>query len=737
MTIRHHRKLRGLLCASTALIVGAGLGYAQEVDPTVADDPSSAERGLRLDTVEVTSLMREQGLQDVPISVQVVDGETLERFNVQTFDELDTSIPNLEINDTPGNNEIYVRGIGTQSGNLAFEQSVSMFVDGVYGGRARLFQVPFLDVERIEVLRGPQGALVGKNTSAGAIKIVSNQPTDQFEASVTGEYEFEFDTTTLTAVLSGPVSERLKARLAVKSSQDDGYTYNQTKGRMEPSNDLNAARFWAVYDASDNVTVSAKLDYAKAELSGTPFETGAIGAEADYVKESDDVLIPEHDDTESFVGQVNADIRLGEFMLQSITAYGDLDSENFVDADFTGVPMLAATFYDGYSQFSQELRLLSPSGQAFEYILGAMYLDQDVDIRRQSFFNFGPFSGNDERVFAQSSEVFSVYGQGTWNVTDTVRLIGSVRYTSEDKSATLDRSSVGVVPPSSFLTSLSGDRSEDQLDPAVTLQWDATDNVMLYATYAKGSKGGGFAGASSNAVASNFEFEPEEAETIELGAKTTLLDGRATFNAAFFSTDYTDLQVSQFNGVSFDFGNAASAKTEGMELEGALQIAEGVSLAGSLAYLDASYDSYPNGPCVAPDNVIPGCVGDISGARLQNAPEWSGNLNLDIERDLTSTLVWRGNVGVSYRSDYFTNATLFDDARQDAFAKVDLRLAIGNPDRNWEVALVGKNLTDEKTISQAFETPFSAPPGSTPDYTTVTKLADRPRTVAIQVTLRN
>lgn len=723
-------RYRQVLCATTALMAFCvGTATAQEAEGQGED--------LRLRTVQVTATMREQGLQDVPISVHVVGGDSIEKFGLQTFEDLDNLVPGLIISDSPGNNEIFIRGIGTQSGNLAFEQSVSMFVDGMYGGRARLFQVPFLDIERIEVLRGPQGALVGKNTAAGAISVITRKPTDETELSLTGDYEFEFGSYSLTGIASGALTDRLKARLAIKSSDQGGFVYNRNKGKDEPENELFAARLTTTFDASDSLRFTGKLDYAKSDLSGVPFETVALGQNIDFVKESDDVIFAERDSTESFISLLKTEVDVGEHLLEFITAYGDLNSSNLVDSDFTAVPMLGSVFKDGYSQFSQEVRLVSPAGKTFEYIVGALYLDQDVNLRQETHFNFGPFAGNDIRAYTQNSEVISVFSQGTWNVTDALRVIGSLRYTEEKKSATLDRGSVGVVPPSSLTTELSASRKEDQVDPAVTLQWDATPDVMIYGTYAKGSKGGGFAGASSNATAANFEFEPEESESYEIGMKSTLFDGRANFNVAAFSTEYTDLQVSQFNGVAFDFGNAASAEAKGVEIEGAAQIARGVSLSAALAYLDAKYKSYPAGPCIAPDHIIPGCVADISGARLLNAPEWSGAFGIDVERDLTENFLWRGNLGVTYRSDVFTHPTLFADSLQEAHAKLNLRIGLANRADTWEIAFVGKNLTDEKTFGQSFETPFSAPAGATPDHTSVTKLPEPPRTLAIQFTIRN
>ena len=689
-----------------------------------------------LDEIIVSAQKREQSIQDVPISIKVVDGEAVDRFNISTFEELDSFIPNFNVADTPGNNEIYIRGIGSQSGNLAFEQSVSMFIDGVYGGRGRLFQTPFLDVERIEVLRGPQGALVGKNTSAGAISIITRKPGDEQELSVTGEYEFVDDSFSVTGIASAPVTDRFAARVAVKYDNIGGYMENQTLGDDEPQRENWAARFTGVLEASDTVTLTGKVEYSDFRIDGTPFETVTIGQAPDYIKEADDTLLEELDETQSLLATVTADISLNDFTLKSITGYGLLDSKNFVDSDFSAAPNLASTFFDDYEQISQELRLVSPTGGLVDYIVGALYLHQTVDITRQTIFSFGPFDGTSNRNYSQKSDVISVYGQATWNIREYLRLTGSLRYTYEEKSATLMRPNTGILPPSVLGASLSASRSENQVDPSVNIQWDVVPDVMLYASFARGSKGGGFAGASSGATAANFEFEDETATSYEIGAKTGFWDGRATLNIAGFFTKYKDLQLSQFNGVSFDFGNAAEAESKGVELEALVSPVDGVTFSGALAYLDAEYTSFPNGPCIAPDHTIPGCVADISGADLVHAPTWSGNLALDVERPLVNSIVWRANLSVGFRSDEFVHPTLFDDAVQDAHAKVDLRFALGDNENHWEVAVIGRNIFDKETISHAFETPFSAPPGATPDHTSVTKLVDEPRTVAVQGTLR-
>lgn len=269
------------------------------------------------------------------------------------------------------------------------------------------------------------------------------------------------------------------------------------------------------------------------------------------------------------------------------------------------------------------------------------------------------------------------------------------------------------------------------MDASVKLQWQVNDRTMLYLSYAEGSKGGGFAGASGSVLAENFEFGPESSTSYEVGAKLDVFGGRGFVGLAAFTTTYEDLQTASFNGVAFDFANAAEADTRGVEVESSLTLNDEWQLNASLAYLDAEYEKYVNGACIAPNHVIPGCVEDLDGTDLPNAPKWSGRLDVQYLRPVAD-LVFTADLGVSFRDDYFVHPSLFDEVHQDAYAKLDLRLELASEARGWSVALLGKNLTDEETFSQGFETPGSAPPGAIPDHTTATQLMDIGRTVAVQ-----
>ncbi|MFW6093679.1 MAG: TonB-dependent receptor [Pseudomonadota bacterium] len=691
--------------------------------------PVWASESAVIEEVVVTAQKREQSLADVPISINVVAGDTLDSYSIVTFEDLDEHVPNLLVTDSPGNNQIYIRGIGTESGSLALEQSVSLFVDGIYAGRARQFQEPFLDVERVEVLRGPQGALVGKNTSAGAISIVSRLPTNETEVRVDGEYEFEHDGYSTTAILSGPLSDAFRARLVTKYEEVGGYVRNTVKDRDEPDGDRLLMRGTGVVDVTEAVTATVRLEYAESDIDGHPFVTIPLGGDYDWQRAAD---AEEYDEQDTLNASITVDAPLGGHTLTSITGYVDLDSENFVDADFTAAPLVGASFYDDLQQFSQEFRLLSPTGGQLDYVLGVYYLDRDVDIYRETFWNLGPFTGTSNRDYRERSELYSVYGQVEYGLSETVSAVASARYTDEDKEADLVRFNDGLAPPSQLDTPISGALSEDEVDLSAKLQWQATDYAMLYLSYAEGSKGGGFAGASASVLADNFEFGPETSQSWEAGAKLDLSDGRGFVSAALFTTTYEDLQLASYNGVAFDFANAAEAESRGVEIDSAWTLGEGWQLNGSVAYLDTEYEDYPNGACLAPDNVIPGCVEDLSGTSLPHAPQWTGRVDVQYSRAVGGGRWFTADAGVSFRDDFFTHPAQFAESRQDAFAKLDLRLELADERQGWTVALVGRNLTDETTITQSFETPASAPPGTTPDYNLASGYVDVGRTIALQ-----
>ncbi len=311
-------------------------------------------------------------------------------------------------------------------------------------------------------------------------------------------------------------------------------------------------------------------------------------------------------------------------------------------------------------------------------------------------------------------------------------MTAGLRQTWEEKTADQTRATSGVVPPTWVNTPLSGQRDESQLDPSLQVQYTHSRDVMFYASYAKGSKAGGFVGAQSTGGQNAFEFEGETSQSIELGTKLTLLDGQATLNIAAYTSKFEDLQVSGFNAATNAFitTNAASAKSQGVEVEGNWRVNSSVSVSGSLAYNDATYDSYPTAPYIWKNGVPPAanCVEDIGGTTLPRAPKWSGAFNVNIDHPLQNGLRVLADATVRGRSGTYLEENYSPASYQDSFGKVDLRLGLAAADDSWTLALIGRNLTNEWTASHAYGTPFIA--GSQ------TYVVDPGRVVSIQLGLR-
>jgi iron complex outermembrane receptor protein len=715
-----------MLLASSSLALGSAAHAAQQ-------DPVAAEPVTSVGEVLVTARKRTERLQDVPISVNVTSGEELASQDVRNLEALSGSVPNLHIQATPGNNAIYIRGIGSSPGNLAFEQSVGLFVDGAYAGRGRQFAAPFLDVASVEVLRGAQGALFGKNTAAGAINITSNGPTAsrQMATTVTGTVDGD-NGYEVTQIISGPITDKLLVRLAGKYSDNEGWLENTTTGDHNPAREDLIGRAVIDYLASDTLSFRLKVEGASQDLTGQPMSSVAPGDAKSFTRATTPGL-PDFDNANSFnsVLTINKDFSNG-VTLTAITAYSAFDYDKQIDSDFTINPLLRTTFQEEFNQVSQEVRLTSPADGPLTWIVGAYAHRNEIDMHQNSSILMGPFNGASDRLFNQTNESYSLYGQATYAFNDQWKLTAGLRQTWEDKAADQTRSTSGAVPPSWVNTPLSGQREESQLDPSVQVQYVLDRNTMFYASYAKGSKAGGFVGAQSTGGQDAFEFEGETSQSFEVGTKLTLLNGRATLNLAAYSSKFEDLQVSGFNAATNAFitTNAASAKSQGVEAEGAFRIHPSVTLSGSVAYNDAKYDSYPTAPCVYKNGVAPpaNCVEDIGGVRLPRAPKWSGALTLNVDHPLDNGMRLLADATMRGRSGTYLEENLNPKSYQEGFSKVDLRLGVVAADDRWTLALIGRNLTNEWTASHSFGTPFLA--GSQ------TYVVDPGRVVSIQLGLR-
>jgi iron complex outermembrane receptor protein len=772
-------KLRSIILL-LPLLSAAGLTHAAQI----------------LEEVVVTATKRASNLQDVPISVGVVTAEFIDNFNIKDISDVQNFVPGLQVQQTFGSWAVRIRGLGSGITNLAFDSSVPVYVDDVYCGRGKCLESAFLDVERLEVARGPQGALYGKSTIAGAISSISAKPTDEFQAEIRIGTELEYGGYTANGYVSGPLLDNLRARLAVKTSDLDGYTDNIATGDEDGSQEINAFRLGFEWDAGDITSFYLKLESGESNTQGRNNQLVKPGLmsrsttdpNAEY-KADDKRSVSTGEAKEDFYDYewnsvtLKMETEVAGHSLMAVAGYWEYENSWFLDVDGHPERILNTALQDEYDQTTLELRILSPANQTIEYIAGIWYQNSDLATRQLS--PFGPLfwqaaigipiavgvtipplsqaftsgSGMD-RNFSRDSKAYSVYGQVTWNVNDQLKVIADVRYTDEEQDA------VGFAFPLTFPTAntfeplrvLQGgpghdpeylyrqNRSDDSIDPSIKVQYELNDNTMTYLSYAEGSKSGGmkandpklgalllqrandtaylqkFAGISavdSDVILNGltlkqgngvFDFEDEEAESWELGMKASLAGGSVNLNAALFTTEFTNLQTSNYDGTQFIIGNAGSATVDGLEVELTWQASANLRLHSSVSWIDAGYDDFAGAQCVVDSNDAPANADcdpvtgteNQKGEKLERSPDMEFNLSALWESQLTDTILLKASTSVYHSDDYFVQPTQAQFSTQDSFTKYDLRVALAGNDDSWEIALTGRNLGDEMVIQHAY-----------------------------------
>ena len=802
----------------------AGVALAIGVTPAaLAQDDQ-----VTLDEITVTAAYREQSLQDVPVSISAVTGDRLVETGFQKAEDIQFLVPNFNINETGIATNIFIRGIGSGI-NQGFEQSVGTYIDGVYYGRAQQIRAPFLDLERIEVLRGPQSILFGKNSVAGALNITTAGPTDEFEGSIFVANEFEDSETIVEAVLSGPFSDRVRGRVAARSRTLDGYVTNATLGTDEPEREDWTVRGTLEIDVSDNMTATLKAEIGEFDVTGRNIEIvneqpAAAGPfaglqynqilQAVFMQDASvgnvvqDGIRSSNGDfsfNESETFMLELDWAIGELDLESITAISDFEYDELCDCDFTGSNIFFAALQESYSQFSQEIRVSSPVRDNFDWIAGVYFQSSDHDYQDQIIVEptsvlvpainaQAPGAGNlvagtqAARVASVENDVMSAFAQFNWHLSDTFTLQLGGRVTKDERDGnrtlgiqTIDGTPLTVADPnvgaavvyanlfgitsttlgdlaalgdptSQFLLGqlgalpVSGSRDETKFSPEIKGVLQLNDDTMLYASWSNGFKSGSFDFRANNRnfyadMATSFEFDDEEASNFELGGKFTLADGAAEVNAALFFTQYDDLQISIFDGVlGFNVGNAAEAEISGLEVDGRWAASDSLTISGGFAFIDFEFSDFRNGQCYfgqTPDVDLDGdgtpelCA--YTGNPTQSVSDFQATRSVMHYASLGGDLELRTSVDVFHTGEYEASATFDPALVQDAYTTFNLRLGVGPQSGTWEVALLGKNLSDERILTFGGDTPLA---GSTFGAKSNYAFFTRGRTLTLQGTLR-
>jgi len=750
------------------IYIGLTAGLILLSTPAIAQvEGQTASTGM-LEEVVVTAQKREETLQDVPISIVALSGDTVRNLNIYKMEDLQLKVPNLQMTESGISTQMYIRGIGTGN-NQGFEQSVGMYVDGIYYGRQQMIRQPIFDIQRVEVLRGPQGILFGKNAIAGAVAYTTTKPTSEFDSYLRADYDWDHNGTIFEGMLNGG-TDTLAARISVRKFDDDGWLVNSIEGRDEPQRDDFAIRGQLRWQPSDNLDMNLKIERQEFDTTGRQIEiiednpavppsrfTGFTYAQIlDFLGRPQGIPEAELDGRRSADGgdfsnnevtnvTFTLNYALGANTLTAVTGWMEYDFTEICDCDYTGAPVFNVLLDEGYEQFSQEIRLASPGGETLDWLFGVYYQDSDLDFKDSILvpqdsvlgllapalgFILGTQAARD---FTQTSKLFAGFGQATWNFNDNWALTFGARWTTEEKTGSRqinikDLETGAILPdvpdsiaPAVYLGAfgifseqlpghkLSGKRDEDAFLPLLRLEWRPNDYSMLYVSGSSGFKAGGFDARSNNIF--SFEFEEEKADTFEFGGKFTYLDGRAETNFAVYLTKYDDLQISQFDGaLGFNVGNVKETQVQGIEIDGRLLLTDGLTWTYAYAYLDHEFKDFENANCYngeIPDgDVVAGIpLCSRTGQSGQYTPKNTAYTSLDWIIPISQNWDFRIKGDLSYTSKQNVHVNLDPKYNIDSFTIIDLRVSVSN--ENWDFALLGKNVTDEDFLTYVNNVPLS------------------------------
>ncbi len=764
-----------MLLGTATLLAAVGAAAADDTDVIELPEPARASPETArpvLDEIVVTAQKREQSLSDVPLSVTALDGGRLRDGGIENLSDLSEYAPNFKLVDSGLIPNIYMRGVGSGS-NQGFELSVGIFADGIHLGRPHQTRAAFLDVERVEVLRGPQSILFGKNTVAGALNIVSARPGDHFESRLSLNQDLERADRELEGMLSTPLGEDLGVRLAVRGRERQGELRNLLLQRDEPGVDESAARVTIDWLAGGWLDSSLKLEHSRLEQRGRRFQITDPGALTRCTGE--DVQLDRNKVTDAREAAaidsagltLNLQADAGPGTLNLTTGYNGFESRDLFDADSSSLDTLALFGAERFRQFSQEIRLGDLNWRWAEFTLGAFYQGSRLD-----FYEFGPTKARAgalgdspscdanlsvlaaadlERDFGIDSRAWSAFAQVTLHFGDSWRSTLGLRLVDERKDGFRQFYiyQPGTRDPADPVTlaaldqllinehDLEGRRQVRNLLPSLNLQYALADEGMLYAAFNRGAKSGSFDARNNNGNedeqggATRFEFEDELADAWELGMKLPLAGGSAELNAALFLVDYKDMQVSVYDGVAgFTVTNAGSARTSGLEIDGRWRLSQGLLLSASAAYLDFVWRDYVDGPCYfgAPNEDPDTGTCDLTGRQNQQTPRWTASVSGRYLWSLSGALGLALNLDLNYRDRHFTSGDLDPRGIQPALLRVNARIELAPADGRWSVALLGRNLGDE--LSYGIGAPTALDVGG---Y----RVATEPlRSVAVQAGLR-
>jgi outer membrane receptor protein involved in Fe transport len=827
--VRASLKHASLATAVVAALAGVSVVPVANAQEGAAAPPAPGDEPVTLSTLVVTAQKREQALQEVPITVNVLSEQLLQDTGVRDIKDMQVLVPGLTVTSTQSAAQTVarIRGIGTVGDNAGLESSVGIVIDGVYRPRNAVGFTDLGELERIEVLKGPQGTVFGKNTSAGVINVVTRRPS--FGQSAEGEVTVgNYGALGLAGAYNDALGEHSAMRVYAALRTRDGVDDVRTGGGPRTETDdgdqnMQTLRGQLLWEPSESVEVNFAADYTSREENCCVTVTtvrGPTAAILDALTPGGEAVIPVADpdrrlaygnrSTEQDIKDKGFQAQVdwttpwaNEAVLTSITAWRDWQAINGLDFDYSAADVLYRApdedeSLTAFETFSQEFRLTG-SSETIDWMVGLFYSDEDLD--RNETYRYGavyepylsiallgqvnpalaarpdaarfladatgrPFGTLFRGLatldtYKQNAESTAVFTNNTWHATDAFDVTLGLRYTREKKTlqsdytnpdgslacasyflpngqvnpAALQRigaalvargvpaAAVPVIAPQviGFTClpwanvahagrSTEQERDEKEWSGTLKLSYNFSDDVMAYASYARGYKAGGFnldRVQSSNGLSSGTQgiipvddtsFPGEFVDSYEVGTKTTWADGNLLLNAALFYQEYTDFQLNSFLGTSFVVRSIPEVTSQGVDAELLWNTGiDGLSMQAGVVYADTRYgdDPLPDAGLVL-----------LPGSQMSFAPKWSGNANLTYEWDLGANLLGRFNIGAKYMSEYNTGSDLDPQKLQEAYTLLNARIGIGDQDQRWSLELWGQNLTNETYKQVGIDAPI-------------------------------
>jgi len=733
-----------------------------------------------LEEVVVTAQKRTESLTDVPISIAVMSSEALQKTGVRQVRELAEFIPNMSI--SGGNDSataVRIRGVGANTRNIGFDTRAGVYVDGVYMGQSPAQNIEILDLERVEVARGPQGTLFGKNTVAGAISMVTKKPTQEQELLVTGEMG-NYDSYRVSAIANLPLGENAAARFSVVDHNRDGFITNVTTGTQHNERDGTAVRGQFAF-GGEHYDVNIAGDYLESDRvsSWGVAISDWSGSVPNTVSPNDfriDNNIDNSEEREIWGVSATVNVDLGsDYRLTSITAYRDTWVDRGQDTDHSFLNLLRVEYPDAYEQTTQEFQIFSPDSGRLKYVAGLYLYDEQASSSRRAIIGdeigivfeglapplapFGAqFDGAGVGTFADvDTRSYAVYLNGTYDLTERLTLGFGARYTEETREVDFDLIgdivdlgflqvpgaaifgvAVGPVVGDQTVANFQDENDYDDFSPMISLSYALGDDSNIYLKYSEAFKSGGYNVdfVTTSALTDGIDFDQETVEAWEIGLKGTAMENRLRYNLVAFQMDFEDYQLNQFvqldNATSaITIRNAAEVRSRGVEAELTYFPSNSLMLQGALGYNDAEFESFPGGSSAR----NPAGIGaDLAGNKLPDAPELTAafaiqhNLALpDLGAEFVTRVDW------TYTDSFYATEDNVSFARPGSsleWGEIDsyslLNGRIGIEADTWSVFLWSRNILDEG-YEETWTSDFLG---------TVGRFPGDPRTVGVEVSYR-